>query len=317
MEMELERWVSELEMDEYLINLYPNQSSEFDDYVQLVFTPDENINQSSSESQSSGTTSNRKSVEIYRTNFERSNKQLITDYNAPNTALIIDQANGNVESSLNPNDGQANNKDLDDGNKKNNAPKVGQKRTNAMIRTPSETQDRVMAERKRREKLSQRFIALSAMVPGLKKMDKASVLGDAIKYLKQLQDNMKTLEEKINKKTTESVVFVKKSQMNLDDDVSSCDENFDGHFKEALPEIEARISDKNVLIRIHCEKQKGFAVKLLSEIEKLHLNIVNSSFLPFGQFAVDITVVAEMDDEFNMKVKELVRSLRSAFNTFM
>jgi hypothetical protein len=34
----------------------------------------------------------------------------------------------------------------------------------------SQAQDHIMAERKRREKLSQRFIALSAIVPGLKKV---------------------------------------------------------------------------------------------------------------------------------------------------
>lgn len=39
--------------------------------------------------------------------------------------------------------------------------------TNARL---SQAQDHIMAERKRREKLSQRFIALSALVPGLKKV---------------------------------------------------------------------------------------------------------------------------------------------------
>jgi len=34
----------------------------------------------------------------------------------------------------------------------------------------SQPQDHIIAERKRREKLSQRFIALSALVPGLKKV---------------------------------------------------------------------------------------------------------------------------------------------------
>ncbi|KAG4999453.1 hypothetical protein JHK82_020621 [Glycine max] len=59
----------------------------------------------------------------------------------------------------------------------------------------SQPQDHIIAERKRREKLSQRFIALSALVPGLQKTDKASVLGDAIKYLKQLPEKVKALEE--------------------------------------------------------------------------------------------------------------------------
>lgn len=56
-------------------------------------------------------------------------------------------------------------------------------------------------------------------------MDKASVLGDAIKYLKHLQERVKTLEEQAAKKTMESVVFVKKSQVYVDDDLSSTDEN--------------------------------------------------------------------------------------------
>lgn len=40
----------------------------------------------------------------------------------------------------------------------------------AQVKSSGHTQDHIMAERKRREKLSQRFIALSAIVPGLKKV---------------------------------------------------------------------------------------------------------------------------------------------------
>jgi len=39
-----------------------------------------------------------------------------------------------------------------------------------VVKSTGHTQDHIMAERKRREKLSQRFIALSAIVPGLKKV---------------------------------------------------------------------------------------------------------------------------------------------------
>ncbi|KAK9284869.1 hypothetical protein L1049_024049 [Liquidambar formosana] len=200
------------------------------------------------------------------------------------------------------------------------APKASQgtKRVlSTMTRAPSHAQDHIMAERKRREKLSQRFIALSALVPGLKKMDKASVLGDAIKYLKQLQERVKLLEEQTKERTVESVVLVKKSQLSADDDTSSSDENFDGRSEDALPEIEARVSENNVLIRIHCEKHKGFVVKLLSELEKLHLTVVNSSVLPFGDYAMDITIVAQMDTDFCMTVKDLVKGLRAAFLKFM
>ncbi|KAF8410652.1 hypothetical protein HHK36_003184 [Tetracentron sinense] len=196
--------------------------------------------------------------------------------------------------------------------KQNEASVAGQ-----VIRPPSKARDHIIAERKRREKLNQRFIALSAIVPGLKKMDKASVLGETISYLKQLQVQVKTLEEQTAKQTVESVVFIQKSQLLADDDTSSSNGNFDGYSKMPLPEIEARVSDKTVLIRIYCEKRKGVLVKALTEIEKLDLTVVNSSVIPFGSSAIDITIMAQMDVKFCMTVKDLVRNLGSAYGQFM
>ncbi|KAF8404787.1 hypothetical protein HHK36_009676 [Tetracentron sinense] len=203
---------------------------------------------------------------------------------------------------------------------KNYVSKAGQgakKVISTATRSSSHLNDHILAERKRREKLSQRFIALSAIVPGLKKMDKASVLGDAIKYMKQLQERVKTLEEETAKKTMESVIFVRKSQLSADEDTSISGDNSDGHYHESLPEIEARVTEKAVLVRVHCEKRKGNIVKVLEEIEKLHLTVVNSSVMPFGSSALDITIIAQMGVEFSMTVKDLVRNLRSAFEQFM
>ncbi|KAM1591834.1 hypothetical protein FF1_035735 [Malus domestica] len=52
----------------------------------------------------------------------------------------------------------------------------------------------VEAERQRREKLNQRFYALRAVVPNISKMDKASLLGDAITYITDLQKKMRVME---------------------------------------------------------------------------------------------------------------------------
>lgn len=240
----------------------------------------------------------------------------------------------------------------------------------------SHTQDHIIAERKRREKISQRLIALSAIIPGLKKvqastllisfhlidillfwsltdiqrdhsdqMDKASVLGDAIKYLKQLQERVKTLEEEIRKKTTETVVLVKKSQLFVDEDNSSSEENFSGvPSDEPLPEIEVRFSDRSVLIRIHCERRKGMVEKLVAEVEGLHLTVTNSSVMIFGGSALDVSIIAQvlnlfsplkkspskhvfdanpespcqnflqMEVEFSLTVRELVKKLHAVLN---
>ncbi|GFY95484.1 basic helix-loop-helix (bHLH) DNA-binding superfamily protein [Actinidia rufa] len=157
------------------------------------------------------------------------------------------------------------------------------------ISTNPNNQEHILAERKRREKLSQRFIALSDIIPGLKKMDKATVLENAIKYLKQLQDQVKTLEEQTKKKPIESAVF----------------------------RLKQEFAKKNVLIKIHCEKRKGVLEKTIVELEKFHLSIANSSVLTFGSSALNITVVAQTEVGFTMTVKDLVKHLRASLKLFI
>lgn len=178
------------------------------------------------------------------------------------------------------------------------------------VRTNTRPKDNVLAERKRREKLTQRFIDLSALVPDLKKMDKASILGDAIKYTKQLQERVKILEHQTKKKSIESVVFVKKHL--------HCTENSSSDHKnvpiiaEPLPEIEARFSDNDVLINIQCEKRNGLLEKTVAEIEKLKLSVVNSSAMTFGDSALYIVVMAKKDEASTTNTRELVQNLCTA-----
>ncbi|KAF4402120.1 hypothetical protein G4B88_017632 [Cannabis sativa] len=190
--------------------------------------------------------------------------------------------------------------------------------------------------------LSQTDINFSSLDDVDHVMDKASVLGDAIVYVKQLQERVNILEEQSKSRTVESVVF-KKSQVSIssstdeqNQDSSSSDQNFEGRSNNdqdynhnnnndnnqtltLLPEIEARVYEKDVLIRIHCENHKGIVVKILSEIEKLdhHLSVVNTSVMPFGNCTLDITILAQMEKEFSMTVKDLVKNLRKALLKIM
>jgi hypothetical protein len=183
---------------------------------------------------------------------------------------------------------------------------ISQGENKVVNRNPIQARDHVMAERKRREKLSQRFIALSSILPGLKKMDKATILEDAINHLNQLKERVKTLEEQVADKKVESAVFVKRSIIFADDDSSSGDENSD----QSLPKIEARVSGKDMLIRIHCDKHTGrTATTILNELEKHHLTVHTSSILPFGNNYLDITIVAQMNKEYCLTIKDLIRSI--------
>lgn len=64
---------------------------------------------------------------------------------------------------------------------------------------------------------------------------------------------------------------------------------------QQLPEIEARFCDESVLLKIHCEKQKGVIVKIITEIENMNLAVANTTVSPFGTLAHDITIFAEVN----------------------
>ncbi|KAL5819907.1 hypothetical protein ACOSQ4_023749 [Xanthoceras sorbifolium] len=357
MDVSSAKWLSDLGMDEYNIIHQCDMDSlaEFtnDQDIANALGLGGNLKQSFSTESFSSYAANFTETSQTQTRFDRPSKQtktnswnstITTDHLSPVSSptsqfLSFDQSNPtpatnskhlykNIDYSLKPKDEAASTQvnihfprhlgsenSLDTQNYASKANNHGINMSYSMTKTPAMAKDHILAERKRREKLSQRFIALSAIVPGLKKMDKASVLGDAIKYVKELQERVKVLEEQTKKRTVESVVFVKKSQLSTDDE--SCDEIFDNTFDSALPEIEARASDKDVLIRIHFEKQKGFIPKILSDVEGFQLSILSSSALPFGNTTLDLTIIAQKTEDFRMTMKDLVKELRQALLKFM
>ncbi|AQK88318.1 Transcription factor bHLH28 [Zea mays] len=145
-------------------------------------------------------------------------------------------------------------------------------------------QDHIIAERKRRQKINQRFIELSTVIPGLKK---------------ELQEKLKALEDGgsgSNDRSIESWVLVKKpcSVVPGDDAGSpSWDSSGASPATNQLPEIEARFLNKNVMVRIHCEDGKGVVVRVLAELEELPLSIVHANVMSFQACTLIITIMAK------------------------
>nr|CAB3484589.1 unnamed protein product [Digitaria exilis] len=165
-------------------------------------------------------------------------------------------------------------------------------------------QEHIIAERKRREKINQRFVELSTVIPGLKKMDKATILSDATRYVKELQEKLKELENGSNNdRIIESWVLVKKTCVTAPDEGSSppswTSSGTAATSRKPLPEIEVRfLEDKSVMVRIHCEDGKGVAVRVLTEVDELHLNIINANVMPFLASTLIITITAKASCHF-------------------
>nr|XP_007139690.1 hypothetical protein PHAVU_008G050900g [Phaseolus vulgaris]ESW11684.1 hypothetical protein PHAVU_008G050900g [Phaseolus vulgaris] len=139
-------------------------------------------------------------------------------------------------------------------------------------------------------------------------MDKAYVLREAVNYTRQLQERVKELENQNNdtRVVHHSSTLVMKSQASSDKNSSNISESN----KESLFEVEARVLDEEVLIRIHCEKQKDIICNILVLLEKFHLSPTSSSVLPFGTSTLIIHIIAQMDEECRMSTDELVKNLR-------
>lgn len=132
-------------------------------------------------------------------------------------------------------------------------------------------------------------------------MDKATILSDATKYVKELHGKLKDLEAggSNRRKSIETVVLVKRPCLHAapapDDDASplSASSGTPAETKTQLPEIEARFAENSVMVRIHCEDGKGVLVRLLAEVEGLRLSITHTNVMPFSACILIINIMAK------------------------
>ncbi|XP_023640750.1 transcription factor bHLH18 isoform X2 [Capsella rubella] len=314
------RWTSELDIEEYSIIHQYHMNSLVGDFPQSLSSLDDINNSYNFDASCNNDFVEEKPSKILKTThispkihpFSSSNTPLST--NQPSSRILSFEKTGLKVMNHNSPNLIFSPKEEETGLPDQRKSKLvirGTKRAQTSTRSQANAQEHILAERKRREKLTQRFVALSALVPGLKKMDKASVLGDAIKHIKHLQEIVKEYEEQKQERTMESIILVKKSQLVLDENhqpssSSSSDGNRDCSSSN-LPEIEVRVSGNDVLIKILCEKQKGNVIKIMGEIEKLGLLITNSNVLPFGP-TFDISIIAQ-NRNFDIKIEDLVKNL--------
>jgi len=147
----------------------------------------------------------------------------------------------------------------------------------------------VEAERQRREKLNQRFYALRAVVPNVSKMDKASLLGDAISYINELKSKLQGLElskgelEKQLGATKKELELVASKNQNQNQNPIPLDKEKEKTTSSTSSsklidlDIDVKIMGWDAMIRIQCSKKNHPAAKLMAALKELDLDVNHAS----------------------------------------
>ncbi|KAJ7965855.1 Transcription factor bHLH93 [Quillaja saponaria] len=153
----------------------------------------------------------------------------------------------------------------------------------------------LMAERRRRKRLNDRLSMLRAIVPKISKMDRTSIVGDTIDYMKELL-------EKINK---------------LQQDIEA-NSNRVGIFKDVKPnEIQVRntpkfdVERRNVDTRIEicCAGKPGLLQSTVNTLETLGLEIEQCVISCFNDFAMQASCSEELEQRAILTSEEIKQAL--------
>ncbi|XP_030473711.1 transcription factor MYC2-like [Syzygium oleosum] len=152
------------------------------------------------------------------------------------------------------------------------------------VRSPSPSRlNHVEAERQRREKLKQRFYALRSVVPKVTKMDKASLLSDAVSYIKELRSRIDELEGKLKFLSQKpgpnkvASLFSHETEMTLQVSKFRSSQSLNVVKGLSKMEVEVKVVGDEALVRVRSPNRDHPAARLMDALKELELEVHHAS----------------------------------------
>ncbi|XP_038679491.1 transcription factor bHLH14-like [Tripterygium wilfordii] len=156
----------------------------------------------------------------------------------------------------------------------------------------------IEAERQRRERLNGRFYALRSVVPTISKMDKASLLADAVAYIQELKAKVDEYKVKLE--------ILSSQRPNLKN-YNKSSSNFDLEESSKAMDVDVKIIGSEALIRVHCPDVNNPIARLMDMLREFEFRIHHANISSVEDMMLQ-DVVVRVPDWFMMS-EEAMKSV--------
>ncbi|KAL0692090.1 hypothetical protein Bca4012_059270 [Brassica carinata] len=177
---------------------------------------------------------------------------------------------------------------------------TNKKKTKKLEGQPSKN---LMAERRRRKRLNDRLSMLRSIVPKISKMDRTSILGDAIDYMKELLDKINKLQDEeqelgVSNSSHHSKLFGEIKDLNTNEPLVRNSPKF-CILAPVFFEVGRR--DQDTRVEICCSPKPGLLLSTVNTLETLGLEIEQCVISCFSDFSLHASCseVAQQRDLIN------------------